>query len=190
MIVTSHIVAALAFFRTFGLLHAGQSFPESNPDMGVYQDEANCFPLSGTWYIIYRSFENDPYFGGSPKCIAVYENGPFENGSGGITVEVGGTQKVNATATLVSSPGYSAKNVINAVVDGPPEVSFNVTSVYTDCGSCKVLRHSYADGGQGCSLWQPESAIGQNITCCHFIYDLLCNTSTKYDIHGKCSQGR
>ncbi|XP_077534944.1 uncharacterized protein LOC144146860 [Haemaphysalis longicornis] len=188
MTLASHIVASLILFRAFGLLYAGQSFPENNPQLGVYQDESNCFPLRSTWYIMYRSFENDPYFGGSPMCIAVYENGPFENGSGGITVEVGGKDKVNATATLISSPGYEVKNVLNISVDGAPEVMFNVTSVYTDCESCKVLRHSYADGGQGCSLWQPESALGQNITCCHFIYDLLCNTSTKYDIYGKCSQ--
>lgn len=187
MKLTPHIVTAWAFFQAFGFLHAGQSFPENNPELGVYQDESNCFPLRHTWYIIYRSFENDPYFGGSPTCIAVYENGPFENGSGGITVEVGGTNKVNATATLMSSPGYSVKNVVNVEVDGDPEVNFNVTSVYTDCERCKVLRHSYADGGRGCSLWQPESAIGQNITCCHFIYDLVCGTSTKYDIYDKCA---
>ncbi|XP_077532561.1 uncharacterized protein LOC144144931 [Haemaphysalis longicornis] len=180
------VLAALAFVHTFGNLHAAQSFPENNPELGEYQNEGACFPLRDTWYIMYRSFDYDVYFGGDPTCLVISASGPFENDSGKFTVGVGGTVKVNVTATLTSSPGYEVQNIIHVVADEVPQVNFNLTSVYTDCESCKVLRHSYADGGKGCSLWQPKQALGTNVTCCHFVYDLVCGTSTKYQLYDKC----
>ncbi|XP_077534949.1 uncharacterized protein LOC144146863 [Haemaphysalis longicornis] len=182
------IMMTLAVFSIFGNILAGQPFPENNPQLGIYQNEADCFPLDDTWYLMYRSFENDPYFGGSPMCVAVSASGPFENGSGKVKVQFGGKETVEITNTLMSSPGYEVLNVINVVPVADPEVNVNVTCIYRDCESCKVLRHTYADGGQGCAVWQPKRAIGKNVTCCHFVYDLLCGASKKYQCYEKCEQ--
>lgn len=38
-----------------------------------------CFPFKDTWFLVYRSFEEDPVMGGKEKCVAVTETGPFEN---------------------------------------------------------------------------------------------------------------
>ncbi|XP_077532563.1 uncharacterized protein LOC144144933 [Haemaphysalis longicornis] len=101
-------------------------------------------------------------------------------------MQIGNGVPQEATATLMSSPGYEVKNVINVAANGAPEVNYNLTSVFVDCGSCEVVRHSYADGGKGCALWQPKGEIGTDITCCQFIYDLVCGTSTKYQLYEKC----
>ncbi|XP_077532566.1 uncharacterized protein LOC144144935 [Haemaphysalis longicornis] len=180
------LFVTLVVFGAFNYVHSSRPFPENNPQLGIYQDEADCFPLQDTWVLIYRSFEQDPYFGGSPTCIEFSESGPFENGSGPVTGEIGGNTTVEAIATLMSSPGYVVKNVLNLRTVEAPEVNVNLTAVYRDCGSCKVMRHSYIDGGKGCGLWQPKSAIGEDVTCCEFIYDLVCGTGPKYQVYEKC----
>ncbi|XP_077534952.1 uncharacterized protein LOC144146865 isoform X2 [Haemaphysalis longicornis] len=113
-----HRIATLTLFSTIGSIFAAQSFPENNPTLGIYQNESKCFPLRDTWYIIYRSFEYDEYLGGSPACLAVYQTGSFENGSGPFTIQIGDGVPTDASATLMSSPGYEVKNVINVVADG------------------------------------------------------------------------
>ncbi|XP_077532560.1 uncharacterized protein LOC144144929 [Haemaphysalis longicornis] len=187
MSLAAYMVAAMAFSGTFEKIYAGQSFPENNPALGIYQNEANCFPVTDRWYIMYRSFEYDPYFGGNPTCISVTQSGVYENSAADFSVELGATDKLNVTATLMSSPGYDVQNVLNVVAIGAPEVNFNLTVAYVNCESCKVIRHSYADGGKGCSLWQPKAALGQDVTCCHYVYDLVCGTSTKYQLYDNCA---
>lgn len=38
-----------------------------------------CFPLTETWYQVYRSYEVDPVLGGTSKCVRATETGAFEN---------------------------------------------------------------------------------------------------------------
>ncbi|XP_077534563.1 uncharacterized protein LOC144146492 [Haemaphysalis longicornis] len=137
---------------------AGQTFTEDNPALGIYQNEAKCFVLDDTWYIMYRSSEYDPFYGGLPTCVQVTSAGTSENGASEFTVEVGGTDRVNVTASMMSSPGYEVPNVINVVVDE----------------------------SRGCSLRQPKQALDKDITCCHFVYDLVCGTSKKYQLYDEC----
>ncbi|EEC15925.1 hypothetical protein IscW_ISCW013442, partial [Ixodes scapularis] len=40
-----------------------------------------CFPLQETWYMMYRSHEIDPGFGGKAKCVKGYQTGPLVDGS-------------------------------------------------------------------------------------------------------------
>ncbi|XP_049520941.1 uncharacterized protein LOC125944474 isoform X2 [Dermacentor silvarum] len=167
------IFAAFFAFVLLPLSISGSTeIPYNNPALGIYQNEAACFPIHEKWYIMYRNYQEDPYFGDSGKCITIIMTSPFENNYGTFEVDVGDYVKVSVTATLMSSPGYTVKNVIHVDPTDVPGISFNITSVYTDCGNCKVVLHSYIDGG--CSLWQPESTLGQDVKCCQFIYDLVC----------------
>ncbi|XP_077532558.1 uncharacterized protein LOC144144927 [Haemaphysalis longicornis] len=158
---------------------------DNNPALGPYQDETDCFPLTEAWYVIYRNYAYDPYFGGDPVCVVINEDGPFQNGVGTFTVEYGDSQ-ANVKVTLESSPGYTAKNVLYTEVVDVPGLNFNFTAAYRDCSSCKVMRHSYINQGASCSLWKPASALGQENSCCEFIFDLVCGTSTKYQLYDLC----
>ncbi|XP_077532562.1 uncharacterized protein LOC144144932 [Haemaphysalis longicornis] len=185
---THWCIAALALFTEFGCILAVDLFPENNPRLGIYQNEGNCFPFRDDWYIIYRSFQCDPNLGGNPTCVAAFQTGPFENSSGQFGIQVGNEVSNDATVTLLSSPGYEVQNVINVAFNKAPEVNYDVTGIYTDCDSCEVLRHNYADGGKGCALWQPKRAIGTDINCCQFVYDLVCGTGKKYQLYDKCEK--
>ncbi|XP_037515382.1 uncharacterized protein LOC119391806 [Rhipicephalus sanguineus] len=148
-----------------------------------------CFPFTDTWYEVYRNFEEDPYFGGNATCIRATETGPYTDGSTPATVQYSPNVSLNVTFTLVSSAGYDAKNVIKVHSGDDPNVTFNYTTAYRDCQRCKVYRHSYIDGGKGCSLWKPQSQLGMNDTCCDFVFDLLCGTSNKYQNYAPGCEG-
>ncbi|KAK8760749.1 hypothetical protein V5799_027984 [Amblyomma americanum] len=96
---------------------------------------------------MYRNFKEDPFFGGDAKCIVVWQEGPFVNNSAILRAEYGGNHTVSAKTTLLSSPGYTVKNVLHAESLTVPGLGFNLTSVYTDCSRCKVFRHSYIENG-------------------------------------------
>ncbi|XP_077551349.1 uncharacterized protein LOC144165101 [Haemaphysalis longicornis] len=159
----------------------------NNPALGVFQNEGNCFPVKETWYITQRNYEIDPYFGILPACTTISAAWPFSNNTGKFKVQVG-TLPIYVTITLMSSPGYTVKNVLNVRPDLLPRIipSLNVTSLYADCSACKVMRHNYIQRGKGCSLWRPESALDRKDQCCDFAYDLLCGPSPKYQLYDKC----
>ncbi|KAL1476592.1 hypothetical protein MTO96_036402, partial [Rhipicephalus appendiculatus] len=67
-----------------------------------------------------------------------------------------------------------------------PPLNFNLTTAFRDCSKCQVFRHSYIPGGKNCALWQPKSAIGENIPCCDFVFDLVCGVSPKFQVYEDC----
>ncbi|CAN7937439.1 unnamed protein product [Ixodes hexagonus] len=176
---------ALALFAVTGLISlnlcsGSQSWLELNPDLQQYQDLSKCFPLPETWYMIYRNYESDPPFGGTAKCVRFTENGSSDNGSYPLLFE-SVNQTSDVTATLESSTGYTAKNVMRITIPGGGD-PLMVYGAYTECGTCSVLRNTYIDDS-ACALLVPKSQLGTNSTCCDFIFDLLCGSGEKYYIY-------
>ncbi|CAN7989289.1 unnamed protein product, partial [Ixodes hexagonus] len=134
-----------------------------------------CFPLQETWYSVYRSYENDPAFGGTAKCGKFSSLGPAENGSYPLVIQYGDTS-TKVFVTLASSEGYNVKNLQYFQAEGR-KYSMALFSFF--CPECVVFRNSYISD-KACSLLVPESALGKNGTCCDFIFDLLCGTTPKY----------
>ncbi|KAM7306234.1 endothelin-converting enzyme 2-like [Ixodes scapularis] len=77
-------------------------------------------------------------------------------------------------------PGYSLKNILNFQPQGQ-DVSVPAYSAYKDVKNCDVLRMTYA-GENACALLVPKSKLGHHEVCCDFIFDLLCGTTTKFNI--------
>nr|XP_054923053.1 uncharacterized protein LOC129382859 [Dermacentor andersoni] len=104
-----------------------------------------CFPVQQSWYQMYRNFEEDPLLGGKSKCLKGTEAGEVVDDPTMATFEYSPDGMLNAKMKLMSSPGYTAKNVINVqpVDISDPGSSINLTISYHECGSCKVIRHSY-----------------------------------------------
>ncbi|XP_049520949.1 uncharacterized protein LOC125944490 [Dermacentor silvarum] len=178
---TSASVMISWFMITASLVRA-QDFPERQPELGVYQDESECFPFQGTLYEVYRNFEEDKYYGGKAKCVRGSQSGDGKDGSYPVMIEFGDGGVMNTTFTLASSPGYNVSNVMKVTPAENPSEAFNLTAAYRSCTECKVLRHSYIDGGKGCSYWATEIALKQKNTCCEFVYALLCGTA-KYQVY-------
>ncbi|KAL1472613.1 hypothetical protein MTO96_039215 [Rhipicephalus appendiculatus] len=151
---------------------ASSSWPDNNPDLGPYQDETT----------IYRNFENDPYLGGDAKCLRTGSTGPLVDSSLNTTFEYGSDGLLEVTFTLMSSPGYTAKNVIYYQPRNSGLGDFAFTAAYRDCKRCKVFRHNYINNGAGCSYWLTDEALNEKDTCCEFVYALLCGPD-KYMIY-------
>ncbi|CAN8026241.1 unnamed protein product [Ixodes persulcatus] len=161
------------------------SRPELNPELQQYQDISTCFPLSETWYAVYRNFKSDPLFGGTAKCIRYTEIGPSANDAHPILIKFG-NQSVQTTATFQSSPGYVGKNILSITPSGG-NASITTFVAYVDCDKCSILRTTYINNST-CALLKPKSQINKSTTSCDFIFDLLCGTSQKYYIYDESCQ--
>uniref|UniRef100_A0A023GCZ2 Putative lipocal-1 1 n=1 Tax=Amblyomma triste TaxID=251400 RepID=A0A023GCZ2_AMBTT len=167
---------------------AGQQLLDLNPDLGPFQDESECFPLEQSWHLMYRDFESDPYLGGKAKCVKGIQTNDFVEDSTVVVFEYPPDGVLNTTFKLMSSPGYTAKNVLNVVPMDNPNVSINLTIAFRDCHSCKVIRHSYIEQGTGCSMWVSDAEINQAHPCCSYVFELLCGFKETYQIYDKsCS---
>ncbi|CAN7937060.1 unnamed protein product, partial [Ixodes hexagonus] len=155
------------------------------------------FPLTETWHVLYRNFEEDPAFGTS-KCLRFSQVSPEKDGGYPVVAQYGqenqstGGQREGlrrggrwggvskGLITLQSSEGYTAKNEILFHPEGQNQVVTFVVS-YLNPNKCGVNRDPYVNDGACCVL-VPESQLGKDTTCCDFIYSLLCGTS-KYQIY-------
>ncbi|XP_070388515.1 uncharacterized protein [Dermacentor albipictus] len=119
-----------------------------------------CFPLDNTWHQMYRDFEEDPYLGGKSKCVKGTETGDFVGDSAVVIFEYPPDTIKNTTIKLMSSPGYTAKNVLNVQpIDG-----------------------------KGCSIWVSGAELGQPHPCCEYIFELLCGFHRTYQIYDDSCQ--
>lgn len=164
---------------------AGKQHPATAlPHMATYQNEEACFANPEMWYLVYRSFEYDPAFGGTATCARGIAVNPC-NGSGTISFQYGEGHSFNASVTFKSSKGYKARNYMQLDLpsdkgtDSNPD--FRVYSLYTDCSTCSVFWSNYVEG-PACSLVVPESSIDNIPQHCHYIYDMHCGP-TKYWIY-------
>ncbi|KAM7299015.1 uncharacterized protein ISCGN_019582 [Ixodes scapularis] len=176
----SFALLAVAALLVLHGAYASTSYPEQNPALQEYQNESPCFPLEETWYVAYRNYETDPYFGGSAKCVRFSETDPGQNGAYPVILEYDPSFSADLTVTLSSSPGYTLKNILNFQPQGQ-DVSVPAYSAYKDVKNCDVLRMTYA-GENACALLVPKSKLGHHEVCCDFIFDLLCGTTTKFNI--------
>ncbi|KAH7959866.1 hypothetical protein HPB49_014429 [Dermacentor silvarum] len=125
-----------------------QTLIGDDPSLQAYQNEEECFPFTEPWYVVYRNFELDPYFGQAATCIRAVETSPYASGSTTADVLYSPDVSVKVKLTLTSSPGYSVKNVITVESVDDASVKFDLTAVYKDCQKCKVFRHSYINEGE------------------------------------------
>uniref|UniRef100_A0A023GDQ4 Putative lipocalin-2 1 n=1 Tax=Amblyomma triste TaxID=251400 RepID=A0A023GDQ4_AMBTT len=169
-------------------LGARSTMLDLNPALGVYQDDRDCFPFKTRMHQIYRNFKNDSLLGGEAKCVSAGPTGPLINSQVQSPFQYGSDGLLEATITLVSSPGYTVGNVLEIAPQDGSAPPVNLTVAYRDCKTCKVFRHDYVDNGNGCSYWVTDEALGEDTTCCEFVYKLLCGTSPLYKMYDKSCQ--
>ncbi|KAH6929023.1 hypothetical protein HPB50_022482 [Hyalomma asiaticum] len=169
---------ALAFL----VVAANALYYETKPELGKYQDEAECYPYESYWYVIYRTFDHDPYFGDS-KCAYVAQTGPLVNGTAH-GHHKDSTGAVLSQQELHKAEGYKHYNKQNVTLLGGPKKGHSVSlyTAYSDCYECKVYRHPYA-GENACTLLVPAHKKNHLPQSCKFIFHLLCGSTyeTVYD---------
>ncbi|XP_040065715.1 uncharacterized protein LOC115312167 [Ixodes scapularis] len=176
----SLVFFAIAGVSIFRCGSATSNYPEKNPELGKYQDASAVFPLTETWHIVYRNYEDDPAFGTS-KCLRFAQVQPEKDGAYPVVALYGtDNQSASAVITLDAKEGYTIKNHMVFHPDGQGQPLPLYVS-YLDPGNCGVNRNVYASEN-ACALLVPESKLGEDTTCCDFVYALLCG-ATKYQIH-------
>uniref|UniRef100_G3MSF4 RING-type domain-containing protein n=1 Tax=Amblyomma maculatum TaxID=34609 RepID=G3MSF4_AMBMU len=147
--------------------------------------QRECYPDVGEWYLTYRNYYYDPYFGGSAKCVKYQRYGTYENFSTPIMLTFPDGE-VRGRFSMSSSECYSTKDAVTFVRDDESTQSFHI--IYTDCQICSILRHPYAANGYGCSYWRRTSTLHESDDCCKFIYDQNCGTSPMYQMYDRSCQ--
>ncbi|CAN8018181.1 unnamed protein product [Ixodes persulcatus] len=171
---------AIALLFILEASDVSSSLPYLNPDFQKYQDPGKCLPLQEKWYTLYRNYESDPAFGGTDPCIEFTCLGPAVDGAFPFIIRYGDTS-ANVTLTSSASEGYTTNNLLHFKPDGQDE-SMLVTASYSDCMTCVVFRSTYLNDG-ACSLVVPESALGKDLSCCDYLFDLLCDATPKFNIY-------
>uniref|UniRef100_A0A224YLR0 Lipocalin n=1 Tax=Rhipicephalus zambeziensis TaxID=60191 RepID=A0A224YLR0_9ACAR len=130
------------------------------------------------WNLVYRNYYDDAHFG-IVKCATFRDLRNFKDYFTSIRSDKNGTFNSSEKIVLKSSPGYTAKNLIQLKSEGK-NGTVEVNVIYTDCQKCIVLRHPYANDGYGCTYWRRYDTIKEQTDGCEFIYDELCGTVPKY----------
>nr|XP_054930627.1 uncharacterized protein LOC129386575 [Dermacentor andersoni] len=114
---------------------------------------SQCMNWSEPWYVIYRNYEVDPLHGDSTYCVSATAITSDPDNSAIWTKEQAKHTRF-LKDTLLSSPGYTSKNLVHVQSAEPgkqpsenPEYDFYMASVFINCNSCKVFRHLYIDEG-------------------------------------------
>ncbi|KAM7304956.1 uncharacterized protein ISCGN_014856 [Ixodes scapularis] len=123
---------------------ASTSYPDENPALQEYQNEAAAFPLEEQWYMMYRNYESDPFFGDKAKCVSITETKPGENGAYPVVLRYNPDVSIDLTATFSSSPGYTVKNIV-IHHNQDQNVTIASRTAYKDVKKCDVLRMPQAD---------------------------------------------
>ncbi|KAM7296234.1 uncharacterized protein ISCGN_021415 [Ixodes scapularis] len=85
----------------------------------------------------------------------------------------------NKSYTVISSKNYTTRNVLNGTVAGT-----NLSELYPFAfadRNCAVIRKDSLSNAtfQACELWVYGSALNKDLSCCDFVFDLLCTRGYK-----------
>ncbi|XP_075531649.1 uncharacterized protein LOC142564519 [Dermacentor variabilis] len=160
-------------------------YPELRPDLQKYQDPLACPETPDKWYLMYRNYPYDPFYGGAAKCVSFQRLGPSKDlavpSKFSWHTNGAGTQSVVGTYGFSSTPGYRAKNLHIFFPKNAP-FAWQMHTLYVDCGNCYIGRHQYT--GHGCTLWRhAQNGIVKGADHCDFIFDLLCGSFPKYRVY-------
>ncbi|KAL3243550.1 hypothetical protein MRX96_020147 [Rhipicephalus microplus] len=159
------VLSAACFGALLGV--RAQQVNVRDPELGEFQDDGKCFPLKQPWFVAFRNYEVDPFFGLAAKCVRFSPTDvPYVDNATHVKVEYGDHDSLDLSVQLVRTDGYHHQNALRVSPTGAP---------------CKIIRHPYA-GRAACSLLVTAEHIENPPNACHFIYRLLCG-ATKIPIY-------
>ncbi|KAH6923352.1 hypothetical protein HPB50_000437 [Hyalomma asiaticum] len=155
-------VAAIAVFALQLSLNFAELpfYPELRPDIQKYQDAQRCPDMREDFYLVYRNYLYDPYYGGTSRCVKFHRIEAY-------------TDVHTSTKVSWHSPGYGRRYMHgHQILTSTP--GYMIRNEHT-----LISHHGY-----GCSLWRAASLVSQNRTDhCDFIFDVVCGNSPKYQIY-------
>uniref|UniRef100_A0A224YLT8 Lipocalin n=1 Tax=Rhipicephalus zambeziensis TaxID=60191 RepID=A0A224YLT8_9ACAR len=178
-------IAIIAIFSfQYGVSFAGGIFyPEMRKDLEKYHDPHRCTAQRPQWYLMYRNYYYDPYYGGTANCVKFQRTAPPKNFTMPATYSwcgPSGCGSIDVHYSLLSTPGYEARN-LHSFTAKEQALTWEHHAIYVDCESCYIGRHHYALNGYGCTMWLPATPLSKESTeYCDFIFDVFCGSAPKF----------
>uniref|UniRef100_A0A0K8R7X0 Putative salivary lipocalin n=1 Tax=Ixodes ricinus TaxID=34613 RepID=A0A0K8R7X0_IXORI len=161
------------------------SYFETNTGLEKYQDAWKFVTSNESFIMKYRNFNTNPTGENTTMCVRatmiemnetthyVLHNITYLNTTSNMTIPF------NKTYYVVSSDGYTTKNVLNGTVARTNESEL-YPFAFAD-KNCAVIRKDNCsnESFKACELWVYESAVDKELSCCDFVFDLLCSRGYK-----------
>nr|XP_037273679.1 uncharacterized protein LOC119165690 [Rhipicephalus microplus] len=178
-------VAVIAIFSLYCkiLFVAGMYYPELRKDLERYHDPHRCTAQRPQWYMAYRNYWYDPFYGGTAHCVEFQRIAPPKNFTMPAKYSWCGTSgcgSIDVHYSLLSTPGYAARN-LHSFSAKEQAMVWDHHAIYVDCETCYIGRHRYARNGYGCTMWLPATHVTKGSTdYCDFIFDAFCGGAPKF----------
>uniref|UniRef100_A0A0K8R9B6 Putative salivary lipocalin n=1 Tax=Ixodes ricinus TaxID=34613 RepID=A0A0K8R9B6_IXORI len=161
------------------------NYSETNPELEKYQDAWKFVTSNESFLMKYRNFNTNPTGENTTSCvnatmIEMNETSHYVlHHVTYLNTTSGETKAFNKSYYVISSECYTTRNVLNGTVAG-----LNGSELYPFAfadKNCAVIRKdSWSNETfKACELWVFESALNKELSCCDFVFDLLCSRGYK-----------
>uniref|UniRef100_A0A0K8RGE1 Putative salivary lipocalin n=1 Tax=Ixodes ricinus TaxID=34613 RepID=A0A0K8RGE1_IXORI len=161
------------------------NYSETNPELQKYQDAWKFVTSNESFIMKYRNFNTNPTGKNTTSCVnatMIYKNETthyvlhhvtFLNTTSNETIGF------NKSYNVISSDCYTTRNVLNGTVAGT-NASELYPFVFADNNCAVIRKHSWSNETfKACELWAFASALEKELSCCDFVFDLLCTRGYK-----------
>uniref|UniRef100_A0A147BWN0 Putative salivary lipocalin n=1 Tax=Ixodes ricinus TaxID=34613 RepID=A0A147BWN0_IXORI len=161
------------------------NYSETNPELQNYQDAWKFVTSNESFLMTYRNFNTNPTGENTTSCVTatmieknetsdyVLHNVTFLNMTSNKTVSF------TKSYYVISSECYTTKNVLNGTVFGT-NTSELYPFAFADKNCAVIRKDSWSnDTFKACEMWVYASALGKGLSCCDFVFDLLCTRGYK-----------
>uniref|UniRef100_A0A6G5A940 Putative lipocalin 21 n=1 Tax=Rhipicephalus microplus TaxID=6941 RepID=A0A6G5A940_RHIMP len=102
------VLSAACFGALLGV--RAQQVNVRDPELGEFQDDGKCFPLKQPWFVAFRNYEVDPFFGLAAKCVRFSPTDvPYVDNATHVKVEYGDHDSLDLSVQLVRTDGITTK---------------------------------------------------------------------------------
>ncbi|XP_040064958.1 uncharacterized protein LOC115332805 [Ixodes scapularis] len=161
------------------------SYAETNPQLQKYQDAWKFVTSNESFIMKYRNFNTNPTGENTTMCVSaimmemnvtthyVLHNITYLNTTSSKMMAF------NKTYYVISSDGYNIKNVLNGTVARKNESEL-YPFAFAD-KTCAVIRKDNCsdESFKACELWVYKTVVEEELSCCDFVFDLLCSRGYK-----------
>ncbi|CAN8008124.1 unnamed protein product [Ixodes pacificus] len=133
----------------------------------------------------YRNFNTNPTGENTTSCVnatMIYKNETTHYVLHNITylnTTCNITFAFNKSYIVISSEGYTTRNVLNGTVAGKNESEW-YPFAFADQHCAVIRKDSWSNETfKACELWAYGNALNKDLSCCDFVFDLLCTRGYK-----------
>uniref|UniRef100_A0A6B0V460 Putative lipocalin n=1 Tax=Ixodes ricinus TaxID=34613 RepID=A0A6B0V460_IXORI len=161
------------------------NYSETNPALQKYQDAWKFVTSNQSFLMKYRNFNTNPAGANTTSCVnatMIYKNETTHYVLHNVTylnMTSNMTSAFNKSYIVLSSKNYTIRNVLNGTVAGTNRSEL-YPFAFADENCAVIRKHNGSnDTFHACELWVYASSMNKDLSCCDFVFDLLCTRGYK-----------